>query len=243
MKHFLAFGTACAMAAGFAVDAGIGVVASPAPAAPESYATRAKDILQKNCLDCHGEKAKGGLRLDSFSGIRLGGDDGAVIVPGDPEASMLIQAVRRTGELKMPPKSTLSATEVSDLEAWVKAGAQGADPTPTPGTSPAPTTASSGASITSPSRSIPADADPDFFENKVRPILANNCYECHSDSASGGLRLDSREGLAKGGKRGIIVQPQITAEPVQIRGHRCAGLTARRLRACSRIRQCKTAGL
>jgi hypothetical protein len=42
----------------------------------------------------------------------------------------------------------------------------------------------------------------EFFENKIRPILANNCYGCHTATAQGGLRLDSREGLLKGGKRG-----------------------------------------
>ncbi len=42
----------------------------------------------------------------------------------------------------------------------------------------------------------------DFFENKVRPILANNCYDCHGPAEMGGLRLDSRERLLQGGKSG-----------------------------------------
>ncbi|MFO0367543.1 MAG: PSD1 and planctomycete cytochrome C domain-containing protein [Acidobacteriota bacterium] len=51
---------------------------------------------------------------------------------------------------------------------------------------------------------------PEFFENKVRPLLAKNCYACHTQSALGGLRLDSGEALAKGGKRGPAVN---SAEP------------------------------
>jgi hypothetical protein len=44
--------------------------------------------------------------------------------------------------------------------------------------------------------------DADFFENKVRPILANSCYDCHSDSPSGGFRLDSKAAFEKGGAHG-----------------------------------------
>src|SRR5262245_6754326 len=51
----------------------------------------------------------------------------------------------------------------------------------------------------------------EFFESKVRPVLANSCYDCHTDSANGGLRVDSREALLKGGKRGpaiVIGKPE-----------------------------------
>jgi uncharacterized membrane protein YgcG len=52
-----------------------------------------------------------------------------------------------------------------------------------------------------------AAATADFFETKVRPVLANNCYGCHTGSAMGGLRLDSREGMLKGGGRGPAIVP------------------------------------
>lgn len=51
---------------------------------------------------------------------------------------------------------------------------------------------------------VPASS-PDFFETKIRPILANNCFGCHTNTAMGGLRLDSAEALMKGGKRGPSV--------------------------------------
>ncbi|MBI2687934.1 MAG: PSD1 domain-containing protein [Acidobacteria bacterium] len=50
-----------------------------------------------------------------------------------------------------------------------------------------------------------APESPDFFETKVRPVLATNCFGCHTESAMGGLRLDSGEAMAKGGKRGKAV--------------------------------------
>ncbi len=52
----------------------------------------------------------------------------------------------------------------------------------------------------------------DFFESRVRPVLAKNCYACHTQSEMGGLRLDSRERLMKGGKSGGVVVPGKPAE-------------------------------
>src|SRR4051794_5426223 len=64
--------------------------------------------------------------------------------------------------------------------------------------------------------SIPANASEvdkvgvQFFETKVRPILVQRCYRCHSGGArkqKGGLHLDSREGLQKGGDSGPAIVP------------------------------------
>src|SRR5436190_9762086 len=56
----------------------------------------------------------------------------------------------------------------------------------------------------------PTKAQLDFFESKIRPVLANNCYKCHSTKAEkvkGGLLLDSRESLLKGGDSGPAIVP------------------------------------
>src|ERR1700679_3080641 len=53
----------------------------------------------------------------------------------------------------------------------------------------------------------PTAADPHFFETKVRPVLADNCFACHAESGLGGLRLDSEEAMKKGGTRGPAVVP------------------------------------
>src|SRR5436309_1159299 len=49
-----------------------------------------------------------------------------------------------------------------------------------------------------------------FFEDKIRPVLVQHCYECHSSTSKkigGGLLLDTREGLRKGGKSGAAITP------------------------------------
>src|SRR5438094_6390031 len=52
----------------------------------------------------------------------------------------------------------------------------------------------------------------DFFEKKVRPLLADNCYNCHSanTNAKGGLRLDDRNGMIHGGGRGPALDRKST---------------------------------
>src|SRR5213594_1365495 len=55
-----------------------------------------------------------------------------------------------------------------------------------------------------------AGDDFDFFEKKIRPLLAENCYKCHSaqsEKLKGGLLLDTREGLLKGGDTGPAIVP------------------------------------
>ena len=63
-----------------------------------------------------------------------------------------------------------------------------------------------------------ADADQtEFFETRVRPVLANNCYACHTSSKLGGLQLDSREALLKGGTSGPAIISGNPAESLLIR--------------------------
>src|SRR6267154_1922781 len=65
-------------------------------------------------------------------------------------------------------------------------------------------------------QSAPA-ASADFFENKIRPVLANNCYSCHTGSQLGGLRLDSRDAMLKGGKSGPALVPGEPEKSLMIR--------------------------
>lgn len=105
--------------------------AEPAAAEPtaeglEFFEKRIRPLLVENCYECHSaaKKTKGGLALDARDATLKGGDSGAVIAPGDPEKSRLIEAVRyKNRDLQMPPKGALSDAQVRDLEAWVKMGA------------------------------------------------------------------------------------------------------------------------
>ena len=65
-----------------------------------------------------------------------------------------------------------------------------------------------------------SEAELEFFENRIRPVLVNNCYVCHSAEAStrmGGLSLDTREGIRAGGQRGHAVMPNDVESSVLLR--------------------------
>src|SRR5580704_3832684 len=91
---------------------------------PEFFENKVRPILANNCFGCHTNSQLGGLRLDTLEGMKKGGKRGPAIVAGDPDKSLLITAVRQTdAALKMPYGSKLKASEIADMEAWVKAGA------------------------------------------------------------------------------------------------------------------------
>ncbi|MCC6145431.1 MAG: DUF1549 domain-containing protein, partial [Candidatus Hydrogenedentes bacterium] len=90
------------------------------------FASKVQPILAANCFECHAheQKIKGGLALDSRSGIVKGGEGGPIIVPGKPEESRLITAVRHIDkEFQMPPKRKLSEADITILIEWIASGA------------------------------------------------------------------------------------------------------------------------
>lgn len=92
------------------------------------FESKVRPVLVEHCFECHsGEMTKGGLALDTKQGWEKGGDTGPAIVPGKPDESLLINAVRYHDEdLAMPPKKKggkLPNTVIADLVEWVKMGA------------------------------------------------------------------------------------------------------------------------
>ena len=84
-----------------------------------------RPLLEANCYECHGfNERKGGLQLNSRSDALGGGaSDEPAIVPGEPDKSLLITAIRHTDpDLQMPPKRKLEPKEIADLEDWVRMG-------------------------------------------------------------------------------------------------------------------------
>src|SRR5438105_2815815 len=78
----------------------------------EFFETKVRPVLVANCFNCHSAntKASGGLRVDDRNGLLQGGGRGPAVVPGQPEKSLLLQAVGHTHQkLKMPPNKKLSA--------------------------------------------------------------------------------------------------------------------------------------
>jgi hypothetical protein len=94
------------------------------PHAAEFFEKQIRPLLAEKCFRCHGpKKQKGELRLDSRAALLRGGESGPAVVPGNPDQSVLIRAVRYHGPVQMPPQGKLPDRPIEVLTAWVKAGA------------------------------------------------------------------------------------------------------------------------
>jgi mono/diheme cytochrome c family protein len=110
MSRLLPVLTACALPLLAAADDGF-------------FESKIRPLLATHCHACHTGGALGNLRLDSREGILKGGKSGKVVVEGQPENSLLIEAVKRTHvRLKMPPVGALAKEEVASLEEWIRIG-------------------------------------------------------------------------------------------------------------------------
>src|SRR5438132_1672583 len=86
------------------------VSSSSETTAIEFFEKKIRPLLVHNCYECHSAdtNAQHGLRVDDRNGLLQGGDRGPAVIPGKPESSLLIKAVRQVdSELKMPPKKHL----------------------------------------------------------------------------------------------------------------------------------------
>jgi hypothetical protein len=107
----------------------LGLLLAPGPRAAgagkadEFFEKEVRPLLAEHCQKCHGDhKPKGGLRLTSRAAVLRGGGSGPAAVAGNPDASLLVQAVRYTDALRMPPRGKLNDRQVAVLSRWVKAG-------------------------------------------------------------------------------------------------------------------------
>src|SRR3954466_14714781 len=94
----------------------------------EFFEKKIRPVMVERCYECHSataKKLKGKLKLDTKEDFEKGGESGPVVVPGDPEKSLLIKAIRYKDEdLQMPPKNKkLPDEQIHDFEQWVKMGA------------------------------------------------------------------------------------------------------------------------
>ncbi len=91
----------------------------------EFFEKRIRPVLVAKCYECHSRDSKsikGGLSLDTREAIREGGDSGNAVVPGDVEASLLMEAIRYES-VEMPPKEQLPESVIEDFSQWIEMGA------------------------------------------------------------------------------------------------------------------------
>ncbi len=103
------------------------VLRADEPTAEQSEFFRSKvlPLLESRCFECHGNQddIEGDLRLTSLKAMLAGGESGAAVVPGDPDRSLIIQAVRYE-TFQMPPRDKLPDEEIDILVKWIRDGAR-----------------------------------------------------------------------------------------------------------------------
>ncbi|HEY4356827.1 MAG TPA: c-type cytochrome domain-containing protein [Acidobacteriaceae bacterium] len=115
---------------GQAVSSPVAVSAKDDTATPAYFTEKVKPILQTNCFRCHaGANHRGGYNMNTRESLLKGGHHGNGVVPGQPEASLMIKLVNHENPAGDPPpmppapKEKLSDADLAVLSAWIKAGA------------------------------------------------------------------------------------------------------------------------
>ncbi|MBL6712675.1 MAG: hypothetical protein ISQ07_04735 [Pirellulales bacterium] len=103
------------------------VVSAAHASAEPSYEQSVRPLLRSSCAGCHNDsEAESGFSVETFASLRRGGEAaGDPIVPGNPEASLLLQRIESVGDDHMPPLDHPQPTEqeVQGLREWIAAGA------------------------------------------------------------------------------------------------------------------------
>ena len=87
------------------------------------FEARVRPVLARHCYGCHAAgKQFSGLRVDSREALLRGGRRGPALVPGKPEQSLLVRAIRHE-EIAMPMGGQLAPAEVTAIADWVRGGA------------------------------------------------------------------------------------------------------------------------
>jgi hypothetical protein len=124
----------------WSINPAIGADDEVVRASHDFFENKIRPVLIKRCFKCHaGEKSEGKLRLDRREYVLRGGQSGRVVLPGDPNGSLLIRAIGRVDkDLQMPPDDDdkLTAGEIQNFVAWVKMGAPFPDGTDEPTVKP-----------------------------------------------------------------------------------------------------------
>lgn len=165
-------------------------------------------ILAARCLGCHGtDNPRGGLQIDTFNGIVQGGANGALVVPGKPGESLLVQRISATGTGRMPKGANpLSPDEIKKIGDWIKSGARFTGNNSTPIASLKASEQGGKADTVSVQINKPTGGETVSFVRDIAPWMSNLCVNCHSGAdPRSGFSLETFEKLMKGGSSGRVV--------------------------------------
>jgi len=180
-------------------------------AATVSFLEHVAPILNARCVQCHGDDPAGKLHLDTFTGMKRGGESGPLLTPGSASRSLILARLTAHEKFRMPKKGPLlTRTELHILALWINQGAKfdGKDE------------GLELAELLKPKVKLPplkfakaTGNEKVSFKRDIAPFLVESCQRCHQGKEpSGDLVITSYETLMRGGKNGPVV---VSGQPEQ----------------------------
>jgi mono/diheme cytochrome c family protein len=173
-----------------------------------SFAGEIAPIIQGKCLNCHGSaNPRNNLDLSTFAGWKRGGDNGPLVIPGNPDRSLLIASVTAADPMRRMPRNgaALSDDEIALLSKWIEKGATYDGPSDDTLLADLDAAASPDPTIVIPE---PTGNETVSFTRDIAPFMSNLCVRCHnSNRKQGGLSLETFHDMMRGGDSGRVVLP------------------------------------
>ncbi len=175
---------------------------------PVSFEADVASIIKDKCIGCHGEaRSSANLRLDTYANMGKGGQAGALLLPRNPQRSLIMARLMVDGAARMPKDGAkLSDDEIGVIGRWIAGGAEfdGKD-----------MSAMIGDSLVEkkpekpPIKVVMADGSETVsFKDDVAPWMVNVCMGCHSgNNPRSGFNITTFEQLLAGGDTGNTVVP------------------------------------
>ncbi len=171
-----------------------------------SFVKHVAPILNRHCINCHSDDPQGKLHLDSFAGMKKGGESGPLLVAGNANRSLMMARLVAPEKDRMPQKSAaLSRNEITILALWINQGARfdGDDEEQELD------------ELLKPEVELPplqyakaTGKEKVSFKKDIAPFMLKYCQRCHQGKKpGGGLYLTSYETLMRGGKSGPVIIP------------------------------------
>jgi len=170
-----------------------------------SFETQIAPILNEKCVNCHGaQRASSNLKLDTFAGMKQGGRGGVLLVPGNPNNSLIIRKLIAPGNQRMPRNAgPLEPAQIQLIARWIVEGARfdGEKETDPIGASTKPKK--------EPVKVVMATGNEKVsFMKDVAPWMLDFCLRCHSgNNPASGFSVVTFEDILRGGETGEVVIP------------------------------------
>jgi mono/diheme cytochrome c family protein len=187
--------------------------AGPAPVATPSATSAinswadAEAIFVAKCATCHINAQAGNLSLKTYTDTLKGGNSGPAIIPGDPDASVLVKTQQGTSH---PAMGMLTPEELAAIIAWIEKGA------PEIASEESPASESPSATPTPESGGTTPSGGGEAWTGGIDQLINAKCAGCHVAAAMGSLSLKTYADALKGGKAGPAIVPNDPAKSVLV---------------------------